>query len=480
MSIFSSVFDWFKSRSETNNPVKTQRITPQTRDFTDGMQVNQSLTRGLYFGDYPGLKLASALAMAPVKIPVFFQGFPIPKTEDDNLNEVLQDLIKQFNVQIQQIHIQRRREGTVWVWPKFSQGKLYWEFIPDNTVCDIIRNIDTNEIQELIVEENITITAAYSRNITVTRRRSFTRERITVQYLGDSMLPTELKAGTVRNPIGMLPVPFSCEADGDDIRGHSIYGRIISDLKAYHDIDLSLSTLLAKFKIKLLLGTEDPDAFAQANGFDDAKNMFSDLDISTIDLMIHRPESGDEKPELMSPPLEAYQAFMDALKMKFRKVIEGSGLPEIAWGLKTEGNLASVQENMSTLMMYVRGDQRECTNPWIKVFTASLQLMNIVNMNNTDFELTVEWNDLDSINDETKSIIFKNFAEGINKIMSVAGMTKHQLHRLWNMNFPNATEDDFEKFVRGLGDMAAFKALANADPLTAMDAGGMLNRETTV
>jgi hypothetical protein len=294
------------------------------------------------------------------------------------------------------------------------------------------------------------------------------------------MLPTELKAGTVRNPIGMLPVPFSCEADGDDIRGHSIYGRIISDLKAYHDIDLSLSTLLAKFKIKLLLGTEDPDAFAQANGFDDAKNMFSDLDISTIDLMIHRPESGDEKPELMSPPLEAYQAFMDALKMKFRKVIEGSGLPEIAWGLKTEGNLASVQENMSTLMMYVRGDQRECTNPWIKVFTASLQLMNIVNMNNTDFELTVEWNDLDSINDETKSIIFKNFAEGINKIMSVAGMTKHQLHRLWNMNFPNATEDDFEKFVRGLGDMAAFKALANADPLTAMDAGGMLNRETTV
>ena len=284
----------------------------------------------------------------------------------------------------------------------------------------------------------------------------------------------------MRNPIGIIPVPFSCEADGDDIRGHSIYGRIIADLKAYHDIDLSLSTLLAKFKIKLLLGTEDPDAFAAANGYDDAADMFANIDISEIDLMIHRPDAGDTAPELLSPPLQAYQAYMDALKMKYRKVVEGSGIPEIAWGLKTEGNLASVQENMSTLLMYVRGDQRECTNPWIKVFEASLRLMMTVRMINKEFELTVEWNDLDSISDETKSIIFKNFAEGISKLMNVAGITKVQLHRLWDMNFPNATEDDFNDFVAGLGDMAAFKALANADPLTALDAGGMLNRETTV
>jgi len=469
-----ALFDWFKKEADTNSPTRTKRQTPQTRDFTDSLQVNEALTKGLYFGEYPGLKLASALAMAPVKIPVFFQGFPIAKTEDDLYNEMLEDIIKQFTVQMNQTHIQRRREGTIWIWPKWS-GKLIWEFIPDQTVTDIIRDLENNEIISIITEENLIVSTGYGQTVSVIRKRIFTKQRIEVSYSG--FIPAGLKDGSMRNPIGMLPVPFSFEADGDDIRGHSLYGRIISDLKSYHDIDLSLSTLLSKFKTKISQGVSDIKEFCKANGYSSETDFFTNFDLTATDMLIYRKDL-DAPPELLSAELSSYQAYMEALKLKYRKVVEGTGVPEIAWGLKTEGNLASVEENMKTMIMYIRGDQRECTEPWEKVFTASLKLMIMANMaQNKEFKIEISWNDLEAISDEAKSIIFKNFAEGISKLMGSVALTKEMLHKLWKTNYPNATEQDYDIFIKGLADMGVFRATVNADPVTALDSMGLLSKD---
>ena len=46
------------------------------------------------------------------------------------------------------------------------------------------------------------------------------------------------------------------------------------------------------------------------------------------------------------PTHEAYESALN----KFRKIVEGSGIPEICWGVKVEGNLASAEEQMGLLV----------------------------------------------------------------------------------------------------------------------------------
>lgn len=472
------LFDWFKKKETTGNPTRQRRSQGQTRDYTESLQTNEVLTKGLYFGDYPGLKLASALAAAPIKIPVYFQGFPIPETGDEELDLILAEIAEQKTVQIQQVHIQSPREGTVWIWPKWvaAQGKLVWEFIPDMYVTDIIRDLDTNEVISVIVEESLTLSTGYGTTVTATRRRTFTQTRIDVQWSGD--VPAGLKDKSMRNPTGELPIPFSHEADGDEIRGHSVYGRILSDLKSYHDIDYMLSDILSKFKIKIMAGVTDPDEFARANGFTNATDMFTNFELFAVDMMLYR-YGKDEKPELLAPPLSAFQPYADALKIKFRKIIEGSMIPEIAWGLKTEGNLASVEENMNALFMYVRGLRREVNDSWRRVFSASLRLVQIARMMAPKaFAVTVTWDKLSAVSEKTKAEIFKNFCEGIARVNNGVTMTQEQLYKLWIEAYPEATEDTFEEFRKNLISSASFYAASRAtDPIQAREAMGLLSND---
>ena len=148
------------------------------------------------------------------------------------------------------IHIQDHREGTIWIWPKLTKGKLIWEFIPDESVTDIIRSLDTGDIIRLEIREDIKLSLGDGQEATVNRARIFTPTSVKVKYTGT--VPAGIKDKSSRNPAGILPIPFSNDADGEETRGHSDLERIITDLKNYHDIDLAESSILAKFSPKKL------------------------------------------------------------------------------------------------------------------------------------------------------------------------------------------------------------------------------------
>ena len=59
--------------------------------------------------------------------------------------------------------------------------------------------------------------------------------------------------------------------------------------------------------------------------------------------------------------------------------------------------------------------------------------------------------------------IFKDFAEGISKLMNVAGMTKKQLFVVWDKWFPESSDEDFKQFIIGLSEMGQHKQWTNAD-----------------
>ena len=135
-------FTW--GRKNSTNPTKQQRRTPHSRDWTDSLQVNHELTYGLYHNSYPGMKLAGALAFSPIAVPVWFMGLPIPQSEDETTQLLLDESWSALPHRWSRCTLsvtETERSG----WPFFSatDGKIHWEIIPDGSVTDIIRSIET-------------------------------------------------------------------------------------------------------------------------------------------------------------------------------------------------------------------------------------------------------------------------------------------------------------------------------------------------
>lgn len=152
---------------------------------------------------------------------------------------------------------------------------------------------------------------------------------------------------------------------------------------------------------------QDVSAWKANNAVDNLNN----IEIDKIDLIFNLYEK--EKTTFIFPE-NAHQAYDQKLKTTFRKIVEESGIPEIVWGLKTEGNRASVEESMGTLIKFVHDKQEQKNESYKILYSATLKLLNIVNMRNPeDIPLIVSWDDLDAVSDEVRSIIFKNFADGI-------------------------------------------------------------------
>ena len=463
-----NIFNWFRSKDEVTNPTKNVRNARKVIDWTDSMQANSEFTRGIWHNSYPGMKLAGSLAYSPIAIPASFMGLPIAETDNDKINEQLELITKQMEGQIKDIHIQCHREGTIWIYPKFSQGKLNWEFIPDDSVTDIIRDLSTNEVIQIEVREQLTIATGDGNTATVDRTRIYTKNKVSIVYSGS--VPAGLKSTVSRNPAGILPIPFSNNADGGEVRGHSDYERIMTDLKSYHDIDLAEQNILAKFKIKMVQKVKNVKDYATNNNFNSVSEMFNDLDLSELDLIMNEL---DEDTTFIFPE-RATDAYRAAKVQRFHKIIEGSAIPEIAWGLKTTGNLASVEENMAMLMNFVR-DKREQKNEAYKtLFTASLVLLNQAMLIDTVPEIEISWDKLDNLSEKTKSEVFANFAKSLNSLISVAALSKEQLHKIWIANYPDVTEDTIEEFTIGLSNMAGHVVETRASVEQRMIANGSI------
>lgn len=452
-----TLFNWKPSKSQLTNQTKKQPPRPAQIDYTEYPVANEELTKGLYHNSVRGLKLAGSMAYAPIAIPVAFMGLPVPVPEDENYQEDVSNLLKQFSSEMKSIHTQSHREGTIWIWPFFDakELKVRWDFIPDESVVDIILDINTKEIKKLIVFEQITISIAENEIGTATRKREFTKQKITETWAGQTIPGAKNKI--YRNPIGVLPIPFANNVDGKGHRGYSDYERIIADMKDYHDIDARTSSMLARFTIKMIQSfSTTPGEWLSNNGYDD----ISDIDIASTDFILNKLD--EEKTEYVYPE-GAYAASENALKRKFKKIVEGSALPELLWGVKTEGNHSSAEEQMNTFVLCLKGKQTQHNNAYQQLWDSTFALLYLAGQipGKPDFE--IKWNDLSGLSEKTKAEIFNLFASGISSLINVAGFTKDMLHKLWLKLYPGETVKEFEEFIQGLSDMASHKQFKDTD-----------------
>ena len=61
-------------------------------------------------------------------------------------------------------------------------GRLHWEIIPDGSVTDIIRSIETGVIIKIVTNEQLTVTVDDNKTVVVNRKRVFTREKIVERH----------------------------------------------------------------------------------------------------------------------------------------------------------------------------------------------------------------------------------------------------------------------------------------------------------
>ena len=464
MTITLPTFSWFSS-SKKLNPTKQEKRKPNVIDHTEELQCNNDLTYGLWHNQYPGMKLAGALAYNPIAIPVWFMGLPIPKSDNEADQKMLTAIAEQFTSHMKGNHIMCHRDGTTWIWPFWSSkdNELHWEFIPDASVVNIVRDIETKRVVQIDVDEQLLIATTTGTNAEVRRKRTFTAELVTEQWSGQNV-PEDLKGRTMRNVHGYLPICFANNADPTEVRGHSDYERIIYDMKDYHDIDLMQSTVLAKFTPKMLWKVKDVRAALDNNGLDS----LADVDVALRDLFMY--VEGEDID--FAFPDNAHLPYESALKRKFIKMVEGSGVPEICWGVKTEGNHASAEEQMGMLVQFVQDKREQSVESYKKLFAASLRLMQVVGMRSDTSVITIAWGSLDELSAKTKSEIFRDFAEGVAKLVDSASLTKTQLYKLWRNLYPETTTEEYNTFVKEISFMAKHKQFKDASYLEAMDDDG--------
>ena len=462
-------FDWFKSNKNNGDNTKTARrwTTAAVVDWTNNLSCNTSLTRGIYRNTYQGMKLAG-FGFNVINVPVSFMGLPIVSVPgDDESTEIMQDLATEYRRQLRSIHTQCHRDGTIWVYPEYKKA-LSWRMIPDDIVSKIDMVLDEERMVRVETTEEITVSMAGSDTAnTVTKKVIYTESEVVTTYTG-SGAPAD---SIVVNTAGILPVPFANNADVNEIRGHSDYERILADLKNYHDIDLAESTALAKFKTKMVQHVSNWKDWLSNNGFSSSGSDIDTLDIGAQDLIVNQT---DEKTEFVHPS-GAVEGYETKLKTIFHKLVELSGIPEIAWGLKTEGNLASVEENMAILMQYCADKQEQKITPYTVLFNASARLMAQAFKLPEGVEVEISWDALDATSEATRAEIFKQYADAISSIVNVAGMTQNQLFNLWRAVMPSITEDEFKDWQKGTRWMISHIVSAKATPTESLNAAGVLD-----
>lgn len=473
-----AVFSWLKKKQEIvpEDVTKQPARRPIIRDWTENYTASVDLLRGLYHNTYPGIKLAGGLAFPPIAVPVNFMGIPIAHPVDENdtqTEEELQEIMRMFASLFPLVHTFCHVDGTLWVWPKWSSkiNNLIWEVITDDTVTDIIKDIETGEILEVITDEEITVKAGYNKDVIVRRKRTFTKKEIIIEWYGTAaQLPNELRSVRIRNVFNALPIPFANNKEPGFVRGHSDYERIISDLVDYHNTDLMRSTINTKFQPKMVQEVANVSNWLKNNGYVD----ISEIDPASADLFLNVT---GEKTEFAWPE-RAYEAYSATLKQKFQKIVEASGTPEITWGLKTEGNRASVEESMDGLIKFVHRKQDQKNPSYLELFTYSLMIMRFVRMGTPAPEIKITWNDLDAVSDEVRSIILKNNADAMSKLIESAGLTKQQVYNFYKKLYPDVTEETLDEFIKGMSDMAEHIQWKNASYSEAMDMLGTKNGRT--
>lgn len=449
-NVWNSVFPASVSSSTgTSNTVNRSRGSSVSRDLTFPTTVNYDLCMNLYYNSKAGYKLGGHLCFNPISVPLCFQGIPHFNVDDWDMISNTEFWEKKFKFYNEKYIINKQNiqklchiTGTVAIWPWFDSkaGHVKWEFILSKYITDILLDIKTKQYAGIVTTIEYQFNDETGKIRYFEEKKKYTISKIIINRTGN--LPEGLRSQEIyRNPIQRLPIFFLNDFEPGEFEGHSDLERIIPLIMAYSDINKRIHEEGMNHRAKLLQEIEDRNTWMANNGFTD----LADINIDDIDFILNK--AGIEKTEIIVPQ-RLVDNLMLILKNDFHGIVEGSGIPEICWGLKTEGNHASAAEQMGVLLSFVGKKQIQETNPYYELWESTLFLEAMAYNQKIPENLTISWDNLDSLTEVERSEIFKNWADGITKLIENHAIDLEGVHTLLIELTKNKITDKFEDFKK--------------------------------
>jgi len=426
-------------------------IRPAPVRLKGGLASNEKLLKGIYTGANQEFALSSYLVGGMIDVPKNLLGVPgvIPNEgQDDRLIKELNPLIvDEFPVMVGTMLIQ----GTAWRWARWSDKlhRLVWEAIPDSSVTQIILDLDTGEIAELWIEEQIEYNKGQTNTAYTTRTRHITRTLITEEWKGG-----ENKCVQYKNPFGFMPVPFGHNCYESEWRGNSVFGRVLRWLKSIHDIAYKRDEILSDFEPKVVQTVKDVPTWIKNNTpTSEIGNKNFVLDPFGAKLFINQVE---DKTEFLFLSSDATSQHTAAIKDNERKVILGSGIPELFFGALATGNHASTEADKLLALEHVKGIRRELTKGTQELVNQSLTILAFMRFIQPP-QVSIQWGNISLLSELQKAQIMGAYASAMVSLLGNGAISPEGAFYLTKELYPKFPAEDADHLMTGLNKMIQLK-----------------------
>jgi hypothetical protein len=356
-------------------------------------------------------------------------------------------------------------QGTAWRWARWSDKlhRLVWETIPDSSVTQIILDLDTGEITELWIEEQIEYNKGQYNNAYITRTRHITRTLITEEWKGG-----ENKSLQYKNPFGFMPIPFGRNCYEGEWRGNSVFARVLRWLKSIHDIAYKRDEILSEYEPKISQTVKDSATWIKNNTpLRERNNKDFELDPFSCKLFIN--QEGD-KTEFLFLPSDATAQHTAAIKDNERKIMIGSGTPELFFGVLATGNYASTETDRLLALEHVKGIRRELTKGTQELVRQSLMILAFMRFTQPP-QVSIQWGNLSLLSETQKAQIMGAYAQAMVPLLGNGAISPAGALFFTKELYPEFPADTPEKFMEGLNDMLVQHSSKVGQP--AFDMGGV-------
>jgi len=440
-------------------------IRPAPRKMKGGFAANEKLLKGIYTGANQEFALSSYLVGGMIDVPKNLLGVPgvIPDQEqDDRLIKELNPLIvDEFPVMVGTMLIQ----GTAWRWARWSDKlhRLVWETIPDSSITQIIIDVDTGEIAELWIEEQIEYSKGQINTAYTTRTRHITRTLITEEWKGGINKSVQYK-----NPFGFMPVPFGHNCYEGEWRGNSVLGRVLRWLKSTHDIAYKRDEILSDFEPKIIQSIKNNVATWITNNTPPSERGNKDFVLDPFGSRMFVNQDGDTT-QFLFLNSDATTQHTTAIQDNERKIMKGSGTPELFFGGIATGNHASTETDRLLALEHVKGIRRELTKGTQELVNQSLTILAFMHFTQPP-QVSIQWGNISLLSETQKAQIMGSYASAIVPLMGNGAISPEGAFYLTKELYPEFPAEDAEHLMTGLNEMIVQHSSKVGQP--AFDMGG--------
>ena len=437
---------WRRPQNEDlSKQISSASITVK-REMKGGLPSNEKLLKGLYTGSASDMSLASYLSGGMVDVPKNMTGIPGVIPDEGHSDKLIKELMPLMFDEYPVMLVTMLTQGTAWRWARWNDNlrQLTWEAIPDSNITSIILDLDTGDIKELWINEQLEYNKGEKNVAITTRKRHITRDLITEEWTGDIQ-----KIVRYKNTFGFMPIPFGHRCYEGEWRGNSVYARVLRWMKAIHDIAYKRDGILSDYTPKIVQKVVGSVKNWIANNTIDLGIREEKIDPFSRDFFINRE---NETTEFLFLPSDATAQHTAAIKDNELKVIKGSGIPELFFGAIATGNHASTETDRLIALEYIKGIRRELTKGTQQLINQSLKILAYMRYTHPP-QVSIQWGNLSLMSEMQKAQVMGAYTSAIVPLLREGAVSPEGAFWFTKELYPEFPAENADHFITGLDEM---------------------------